>query len=63
VILASPHGGMNIEEVARDTPEDIISEPIDIMKGISMEQAVKVADFMGFYGDKIAQVSLYQVWG
>merc|ERR1719187_2443508 len=30
VMLASPQGGMNIEEVARDTPEALITEPIDI---------------------------------
>jgi len=53
VILASPHGGMNIEDVARDSPNDIISEPIDIRKGISPEQAVKVAKFMGFEGEKV----------
>jgi succinyl-CoA synthetase beta subunit len=57
VILASPHGGMNIEDVARDSPDDIITEPIDILAGIKPEQAKKVAEFMGFDGDKVAQAS------
>jgi len=57
MILASPHGGMNIEDVARDTPDDILNEPIDINKGITKEQAAKVATFMGFEaGDKHKQV-------
>ena len=56
VMLASPHGGMNIEDVARDTPDDIISEPVDISKGITKQQADKVANFMGFDGDRLTQV-------
>lgn len=33
VLIASTQGGMNIEEVAQETPEAIITEPIDITKG------------------------------
>merc|ERR1712127_384359 len=43
VLIASTQGGMNIEEVA-ETPEAIITEPIDITKGLTTEQAMKVAD-------------------
>jgi succinyl-CoA synthetase beta subunit len=57
VILASPHGGMNIEDVARDSPNDIITEPIDIRKGIHPDQAIKVAKFMGFDGDRVPQAA------
>jgi succinyl-CoA synthetase beta subunit len=57
IILASPHGGMNIEDVARDSPNDIISESIDIIKGINPKQATKVATFMGFGGDQLTQAA------
>jgi succinyl-CoA synthetase beta subunit len=33
VLIASTHGGMNIEEVAHENPEAIITEPVDIIKG------------------------------
>ncbi|ELU17448.1 hypothetical protein CAPTEDRAFT_164427 [Capitella teleta] len=55
VMLASSQGGMNIEEVARETPEALITEPIDIMTGIQPGQAEKVAKFIGFDGDKCNQ--------
>ena len=55
-MLASSQGGINIEEVARDAPETIITEPVDILKGIQQEQADRVAKFMGFEGDRIGQV-------
>lgn len=57
-MLGSNHGGVNIEDVARDAPESIISEPIDPLKGIQPQQADKVAAFMGFEGDKLTQVGL-----
>jgi len=55
VMLASPQGGMNIEEVARDTPEALITEPIDIHEGIQEAQALKVAKFMGFENEQLSQ--------
>jgi len=33
VIMASEQGGMNIEEVAKENPDAIIWQPIDIMEG------------------------------
>ena len=38
VIVGSPDGGMDIEEVAEKTPERIFTMPIDITAGINMEQ-------------------------
>ena len=32
-IIASPHGDVNIEEVARDTPSEIFKEGVDIENG------------------------------
>ena len=31
--MASTQGGMNIEEVAKENPDAIIWQPIDIVKG------------------------------
>lgn len=56
VLLASPQGGMNIEEVARESPEALITQPIDVYEGIKDEQAERVATFMGFEGDQLTQV-------
>jgi len=55
-MLASSQGGINIEEQARDDPDSILTEPVDIDSGVTVEQARKVATFMGFEGDKVEQV-------
>jgi len=55
VMIASAQGGMNIEDVARDTPEALLIEPIDINSGIKQEQAEKAAAFMGFEGQTLPQ--------
>lgn len=47
---------MDIEEVARDNPESIVTEPIDILQGIKPEQCNKVAAAMGFEGAQLEQV-------
>jgi len=39
VLIASSKGGVNIEEVAARSPEDVIYEPIDITKGFTKEIA------------------------
>lgn len=48
VLTGSSHGGVNIEDVAAETPEAIIKEPIDIEEGIKKEQALRLAQKMGF---------------
>uniref|UniRef100_A0A2K5D1K1 ATP-grasp domain-containing protein n=1 Tax=Aotus nancymaae TaxID=37293 RepID=A0A2K5D1K1_AOTNA len=48
VLIGSSHGGVNIEDVAAETPEAIIKEPIDIVEGIKKEQALRLAQKMGF---------------
>ncbi|MBN3271124.1 SUCB1 ligase, partial [Polyodon spathula] len=48
VLIGSSQGGVNIEDVAAENPDAIIKEPVDIVEGIKMEQAVKVAKKMGF---------------
>ncbi|KAF4111944.1 succinate--CoA ligase [ADP-forming] subunit beta, mitochondrial [Onychostoma macrolepis] len=48
VLIGSSQGGVNIEDVAAENPDAIVKEPIDIMQGIKMDQAIKVAEKMGF---------------
>lgn len=48
VIIASPAGGMDIEQVAEDTPEKILTMAVDIQQGLSRESAEKIAKFLEF---------------
>ncbi|CAO1625129.1 unnamed protein product [Parajaminaea phylloscopi] len=52
VLVASNQGGMNIEEVAKDTPDAIITTPIDFVKGLDKETALSVAKKLGFSSSK-----------
>lgn len=47
VLIASSQGGVNIEEVAAENPDAICYEPIDINKGLSKDQALKIARAVG----------------
>ena len=55
VLMASAEGGMDIEEVAANTPEKIIKEPIDTTTGLQPYQARKVAFKLGMKGKQIGQ--------
>lgn len=57
VIIASSQGGMDIETVAHETPDAIVTLPIDIEKGLSHKDAVDVAKKIGFVEDGIEKVS------
>ncbi|XP_077872122.1 succinate--CoA ligase [ADP-forming] subunit beta, mitochondrial isoform X1 [Ictidomys tridecemlineatus] len=48
VLIGSSQGGVNIEDVAAETPDAIVKEPVDIIEGIKKEQAVRLAQKMGF---------------
>lgn len=48
VLVASSSGGMNIEEVALETPEAIVKHHIDIYTGITDEEAASIAERAGF---------------
>ncbi|MDD3419328.1 MAG: ADP-forming succinate--CoA ligase subunit beta [Candidatus Gastranaerophilales bacterium] len=48
VIIASPSGGMDIEEVAEKSPEKIIKEDIDIIDGITADSLAKINACVGF---------------
>ncbi|KAJ1520656.1 hypothetical protein ONE63_003761 [Megalurothrips usitatus] len=47
VVIASSQGGVNIEDVAAENPDAILYEPIDVVQGLTKEQALKVADKVG----------------
>ena len=48
VIVASSQGGMDIEAVAKENPEAIITTPIDIKVGVTDAIAHKIATELGF---------------
>uniref|UniRef100_A0A3B4A0F6 Succinate--CoA ligase [GDP-forming] subunit beta, mitochondrial n=1 Tax=Periophthalmus magnuspinnatus TaxID=409849 RepID=A0A3B4A0F6_9GOBI len=50
VMVGSPQGGVDIEEVAAKTPELIFKEVIDIFQGVQDEQALRMAANLGFKG-------------
>ncbi|MCS7081472.1 MAG: ADP-forming succinate--CoA ligase subunit beta [Bacteroidetes bacterium] len=57
VLMASPEGGVEIEEVARQAPEKILKEWIDPAVGLAPFQARKLAFGLGFTaGEQFAQV-------
>ena len=60
-IIASADGGMDIEEVAKRTPERIHHELIDPLAGLNASQAGKVADAIGIpAGSRAAAIDLLQ---
>ena len=53
--MASSEGGMNIEEVAHDTPEKILKAIVDPALGLTAAQAKELADGMGVPSGSTAQ--------
>jgi succinyl-CoA synthetase beta subunit len=51
VLMASTEGGVEIETVARESPEKIHREPIDVGMGLADFQARKVCKALGLTGD------------
>lgn len=58
VLIASSQGGVNIEEVAAESPEAIVYQPIDIIEGIKKEQALKIATKVGMGKQKEATADM-----
>ncbi|KAF0852784.1 mitochondrial succinyl-CoA synthetase beta subunit (GDP) [Andalucia godoyi] len=52
VLVGSPAGGMDIEHVAATTPEKVFTEVVDFRKGVTDEQANRMAERIGFGGNK-----------
>ncbi|MCP4407444.1 MAG: ADP-forming succinate--CoA ligase subunit beta [Gammaproteobacteria bacterium] len=65
--MASSAGGMNIEQVARETPEKILTTCIDPAAGIQAYQCRKLAFGLGLQGKQIGafakiMMALYQLY-
>ena len=56
VVVTSKMGGMDIEGVAEEHPDEIMSTPIDIVEGMTDAQARDIATGLGFEGDSVAVV-------
>lgn len=50
VVVHSPAGGVDIEEVAEKTPDLIYKEPVDIAVGITKDQCRRIAENLKFKG-------------
>jgi succinyl-CoA synthetase beta subunit len=59
VIMYSPEGGMNIEEVAEKTPELIFKETIDPTTGLQPFQARKIAFNLGLSGEAVKEMTKF----
>jgi succinyl-CoA synthetase beta subunit len=55
LVMASQAGGMNIEEVAAETPEKIITTLIDPAAGVQGYQARRLGFALGFNADQVKQ--------
>jgi succinyl-CoA synthetase beta subunit len=67
LVMFSVEGGVDIEEVAEQTPEKLIRHHVDALKGLSREEAVQIAtegkaDADVIAGVADALVALYEVW-
>ena len=67
MIMASEAGGMEIEDVAADTPEKIIKEHVDPITGVKPYLARKVAFALNLKGDALKKMipfimNLYQAF-
>ena len=51
---------MNIEEVAEETPDAIIKEPVDITVGLTRAQALSVADQLGLTAKRDQAADMFQ---
>src|SRR5580693_8711856 len=67
LVMFSTEGGVDIEEVAEKTPEKLIRHHVDVLAGLSREEALEIAteggadeDVVGGVAD--ALVALYEVW-
>jgi succinyl-CoA synthetase beta subunit len=67
LVMFSVEGGVDIEQVAEETPEKLIRHHVDPLQGLSREEAVKIATDGGVDEDVLdgvadALVALYEVW-
>jgi len=59
ILMYSPRGGMDIEKVAEETPDQIFTEEIDPMLGLQPFQARKVAFNLGLSGEAFKNMTKF----
>jgi succinyl-CoA synthetase beta subunit len=57
VVVASTEGGVEIEKVAEEHPEQIIREPVHPLLGLQPYQALKIARCLEFTGEQLKAAS------
>jgi succinyl-CoA synthetase beta subunit len=67
LVIFSVEGGVEIEQVAEQSPEKLVRHHVDALKGLSREEAVEIAAKGGAEEDVVegvadALVALYEVW-
>jgi len=67
VVIASPEGGIEIEEIALKSPEKLIQTYVDVFTGLEPVVAREIVKKMGFTGDLLLKISqtlwaLYKVF-
>jgi succinyl-CoA synthetase beta subunit len=67
LVIFSVEGGIEIEQVAKDSPEKLVRHHVDALKGLSREEAVEIATTGGADADVVpgvadALMALYEVW-
>ncbi len=67
MVMFSVEGGVEIEQVADESPEKLVRQHVDALKGLSREEALEIATEGGADADVIegvadALVALYEVW-
>jgi succinyl-CoA synthetase beta subunit len=67
LVIFSVEGGVEIEQVAEQSPEKLVRHHVDALSGLSREEAVEIATQGGADSDVIggvadALVALYEVW-
>ncbi|HYF24882.1 MAG TPA: ADP-forming succinate--CoA ligase subunit beta [Baekduia sp.] len=67
LVMFSVEGGVDIEQVAEETPDKLIKQTVDPLTGLTREQALEIAKAGGADEDVVegvadALVKLYEVW-
>lgn len=61
VIITSTQGGSNIEEIAAENPDAIIQHPISIEQGLQREDALAIAERLGFRNEPMQEVCFISI--
>jgi len=67
LLIFSVEGGVEIEQVAKESPEKLVRHHVDALEGLSPQEAVEIATAAGADADVIqgvadALLALYEVW-